>query len=217
MSEQLSREIRARWIDSDLSVDELDAPEWLLADPVSIERYWSGESAPPSSHAEVRLLWSDLALLLRYVCNQSNAPIVNPTPQILKKTIGLWDRDVCEIFLAPDADSPERYFEFEAAPTGEWVDLAINWKPQGRETDWEFNSGMTVAARNEKDLLAVAIRIPWSTATQAIPKPRKGDLWRVNLFRCVGTGNSRYLAWQPTLTEEPNFHVPEAFGWLRFD
>ena len=217
MSKQLSREIGARWIASDLSVADLDAPEWLRADPVSIERYWSGDPAPPSSHAEVRILWSDLALLVRYVCNQSNAPIVNPTPQILKKTIGLWDRDVCEIFLAPDASRPERYCEFEAAPTGEWVDLAINWKPQGRETDWHFNSGMTVAARSEKDLLVVAIRIPWSTTSEAIPKPRKDDLWRVNLFRCVGTGNSRYLAWQPTLTREPNFHVPEAFGWLRFD
>jgi len=216
MSEQLSCEIEALWIDSVLRVDDLDASEWLLADPVLIERYWSGESAPPSCHAEARLLWSDLALHVRYVCNQSNPPIVSPNPQILEKTIGLWDRDVCEIFLAPDADSPERYFEFEAAPTGEWVDLAINWKPQGRETDWEFNSGMTVAARSEKDLLVIAMRIPWNTTSHAIRQPQKAELWRVNLFRCVGTGNSRYLAWQPTLTEEPNFHVPEAFGWLRF-
>jgi len=25
------------------------------------------------------------------------------------------------------------------------------------------------------------------------------------------------LAWLPTKTPEPNFHVPEAFGTLRFD
>ncbi len=37
-----------------------------------------------------------------------------------------------------------------------------------------------------------------------------------NLFRCIGVGNERYLAWQPTGTPEPLFHVPEAFGWIQF-
>ena len=43
--------------------------------------------------------------------------------------MGLWDRDVCEIFIAPDEHVIERYFEFEAAPTGEWLDVAIHWSP----------------------------------------------------------------------------------------
>jgi hypothetical protein len=41
-------------------------------------------------------------------------------------------------------------------------------------------------------------------------------VWRINLFRCVGVGDDRYLAWQPTYTAEPSFHVPEVFGWLDF-
>jgi alpha-galactosidase len=215
MTEELSLEIEARWTRSDLRPDDLEASEWNIADPVYIDRYWSGEPAPTSRHAEARILWSDKALYVRYVCNQTEPPIVNPNPQTAEKTIGLWDRDVCEIFLAPDADKPERYFEFEAAPTGEWIDLGIKWKPEGRETDWEFNSGMMVAARTESDKLVIVMRIPWSDAGP-IHKPHKTERWRVNLFRCVGLGNSRYLAWQPTLTEEPNFHVPQAFGWLRF-
>jgi alpha-galactosidase len=48
-------------------------------------------------------------------------------------------------------------------------------------------------------------------------KPKTGDVWLGNLFRCVGTGISRgYLAWQPTLTDQPNFHVPQVFGSLNF-
>jgi hypothetical protein len=138
---------------------------------------------------------------------------VSSVPQVEKKTIGLWNRDVCEIFIAPDAATPERYFEFEAAPTGEWVDLAITFGDAGRETDFEFHSGMSAAAIVRPGQISIAMRIPWSAA---IPKPVRGDQWRVNLFRCVGLGNDRYLAWQPTHAPEPNFHVPDKFGWLRF-
>jgi hypothetical protein len=63
--------------------------------------------------------------------------------------------------------------------------------------------------------VTIGLRIPWS---EKIPKPQRGEEWRVNLFRCVGPeSEQRYLAWQPTETSQPNFHVPEAFGWLRFD
>ena len=141
--------------------------------------------------------------------------IVSSDPKTDKKTLGLWDRDVCEIFLAPDPANPSHYFEFEAAPTGEWVDLGITITPSGRETDWDFDSGFTTAAKPEEEQLWVGMRIPWS---EAIPKPESGEEWRVNVFRCVGPeAPERYLAWLPTGTEEPNFHVPEAFGSLRFE
>jgi hypothetical protein len=121
---------------------------------------------------------------------------------------------VCEIFLAPDPSNSSRYFEFEAAPTGEWVDLGITLTPAGRETDWDFASGFTTAAKVRKDQLFVGMRIPWS---EALPKPQAGEVWRVNLFRCVGPESpDRYLAWRSTKTPEPNFHVPEAFAELHF-
>jgi hypothetical protein len=42
-------------------------------------------------------------------------------------------------------------------------------------------------------------------------------VWRVNFFRVEGRKEPRaYLAWQPTNTPQPNFHVPKAFGRLRF-
>jgi hypothetical protein len=72
---------------------------------------------------------------------------------------------------------------------------------------------MSAAGRVAKQQVVIAMRIPWD---DWIHKPQRGEKWRVNLFRCVGTGNERYLAWQPTHTPEPNFHVPEVFGWLTF-
>jgi hypothetical protein len=193
----------------------LDRPIWEACQPIRINHYWSGEAAPPARHAEARICWSNEALHVRFVGAQLEPLIVSENPRTDQKTLGLWDRDVCEIFLAPDPANPARYFEFEAAPTGEWVDLGIVVRPTGRETDWDFVSGFTTTAKLEGEQLTIGMRIPWS---EAIPKPLVGDVWRVNLFRCIGPeAPERYLAWIPTKTPEPNFHVPEVFGSLRFE
>lgn len=206
--------IVARYVDRPLAESDFENQIWQECQPVAITQYWSGEPAPSSRHAEAKICWSNEALHVRFVCNQHEPLIVSTDPRTDKKTLGLWDRDVCEIFVAPDPSNPWRYFEFETAPTGEWVDLGITLTPSGRKTDWDFASGLSTAAKVEQDRLTIGMRIPWS---EAIPRPDQGEVWRVNLFRCVGPESpDRYLAWQPTRTPEPNFHVPSAFGWLRF-
>jgi alpha-galactosidase len=207
--------IQASYTALDLSAADLDHADWDRVQAIPLTRYWSGDPAPAGRHAEARIFWSDESLCMRFVCRQAEPLIASSNPQTETKTMGLWDRDVCEAFLAPDLEQPNRYFEFEAAPTGEWVDLAVHLKPGQRETEWDFDSGMTATARIGKDQIIIAMRIPWG---DRILKPQRGERWRVNLFRCVGNSEDRgYLAWQPTLTEQPNFHVPEAFGWLVFD
>jgi hypothetical protein len=205
--------VTAHYSESDLGAGGLDHPAWAKASPVQIARKWNGADAPASRRAEARIIWSEESLVVRFVCRQEEPLVVSSAPQVEHKTIGLWNRDVCEIFIAPDASAPERYFEFEAAPTGEWVDLAISFTPAGRQTDFEFQSGMSAAAIFPPNELRIAMRIPWSAS---IPKPARGDAWRVNLFRCVGLGDDRYLAWRPTYAPEPNFHVPQVFGSLYF-
>ena len=199
----------------DVMASDLDHDEWERASPVHVTRYWSGEEAPAGRRAKVRILWSETALCVRFDCRQDEPLVMSAAPQREEKTVGLWERDVCEIFVAVDAREPERYFEFEAAPTGEWLDLAIWQKPAARETDWHYRSGMSAAARILEGSVTVAMRVPWEGFSRA---PQAGERWRANLFRCVGAGPERgYLAWQPTRTAHPNFHVPEVFGWLRFE
>jgi len=206
--------IEAHHTATDLPVNDLKSAEWNQAQPVKIERYWSGAAAPSSRHCEARILWSSKALHLRFVGQQAEPLVVSAVPQTAKKTMGLWDRDVCEIFIAPDPNVPERYFEFEAAPTGEWLDVAIHWTAEKRESDWEFQSHMTTASRVERDRITIGMRIPWN---HWIHEPQTGERWGVNLFRCIGTDPGRgYLTWQPTRTKEANFHVPQVFGWLVF-
>src|SRR5918912_1655875 len=123
--------IEALRVAGSVSADDFDNAAWAKARPVEIRRYWSGEDAPAGKHAEARIIWTDAALVVRFVARQTEPPVVCESPRLDQKTLGLWDRDVCEIFVAPDAAAPERYFEFEVAPTGEWVDLGIRWRPQG--------------------------------------------------------------------------------------
>jgi alpha-galactosidase len=210
----ISTAIEAPYTANDLFAHDIDDGRWDLCEAIPITRYWSGNPAPPQRHAEARILWSDDSLCVRFVCSQTEPLIVNSNPQTRTKTEGLWDRDVCEVFLAPNPEQPNRYFEFEAAPTGEWIDLAVHLKPDKRETEWDFDSGLTTTVRISKGQIFIAMRIPWG---ERIHKPQPLERWRVNLFRCVGSSRDRgYLAWQPTHTQQPNFHVPAAFGWLIF-
>ena len=207
-------QIVAPYVDTPIDKADFDNANWENCERIPIEHYWSGEPAASTRHAEAWICWSNEALHVRFVCVQREPLIISDNPRTDQKTLGLWDRDVCEIFLAPNAADPSRYFEFEAAPTGEWVDLGIKIKPSGRETDWDYASGLTTAAKLENDQLSIGMRIPWS---KSIPKPAPGEVWRFNVFRCVGPeAPERYLAWRPTQTPEPNFHVPDAFGYLRF-
>ncbi len=207
--------IIARRVNKEIPASELFHAEWERARSVQLARYWSGEEATAERRAEASIIWSDEALLVRFVCEQHEPLVISAAPQTAEKTVGLWERDVCEIFVAPDAGEPEHYFEFEVAPTGEWIDLELWSKPEGRETAWDYHSGMTAAASIEAARVVVAMRVPWDAFGLW---PKAGDVWRANLFRCVGSGATRgYLAWQPTQTPQPNFHVPQAFGLLRFE
>ncbi len=209
-----SERIKISHISGDISIKKLDDPAWAKATEVSVGTYWSGEPAPVSRNFKALVLWSETALYIRFEANQTEPLVVSDRPGITTKTKGLWDRDVCEIFIAPNKNERNKYFEFEIAPTGEWIDLGIHVLPNKRETDWDYASGMQSAAKIEQDKVVMAIKIPFSALGRT---PKAGDIWLGNLFRCVGKDPTRgYLAWQPTKTKEPAFHIPKAFGEFQF-
>lgn len=202
-------------IEQDFPIDGLDDPAWEGTSQVLVSKYCSGKVAAKGREFSAKLLWSDTALYVLFEASQSEPLVVSEKPDTSQKTVGLWDRDVLEIFIAPDTSQRNKYFEFEIAPTGEWIDLGIDATSQKRKTDLDYESGMTSAAKIEKDKVVMAIKIPWEAF--GVPRPKIGDVWLGNLFRCVGKGETRgYLAWQPTKTAKPNFHVPEKFGEFEF-
>jgi alpha-galactosidase len=124
----------------------------------------------------------------------------------------LWDRDVAEAFLQPDPSRPRYYREFEVSPNGMWIDLDIF--PGGLG---DLKSGLTrsVWLDREKHTWSADLAIPMNALTETFDP---GAIWRVNFYRVEGTQEPRfYSAWQATRTAQPNFHVPEAFGKMRFE
>lgn len=201
-------------IDDEIEISELLSDKWEQAGGEHVSTAWSGVETDPNRHFAFNLLWSKEHLYVRFNAKTDGDIVCSDLPDIDKKCIGLWDRDVCEIFIAPDAGEPRRYYEFEVAPTGEWLDVAIDLTSGERLSDWEYTSEMQTASRIEPAHIIMAIKIPFDAFGK---RPERGDVWLGNVFRCVGTDPGRgYLAWCPTLSEKPNFHVPERFGRLHF-
>src|SRR5215207_3425305 len=211
---ELTNIVEALRAGREVAAGDFENPVWARARAAHIARYWSGADAPAGRRAEARIVWDAAGFTVRFDCRQEEPLVVSNEPRLERKTMQLWDRDVCEIFITPETGLIKRYYEFEVAPTGEWIDLALTVTEEGRDTDWEFRSGMTAAARVRPGSITSSLRVPWEAFGRA---PLKGERWRCNLFRCVGRDPSRgYLTWQPTHTPEPAFHVPEKFGWIVF-
>lgn len=205
---------KIKYISEDFDISDLDNKVWNETASVKTKRYWSGMKAPKGRRFKTKLLWSNTALYVRFIANQREELVVSEDPVLTEKTLGLWDRDVCEIFLAPNKAEFRKYFEFEVAPTGEWIDLGIRQLVDKRELNWDYKSGMLTAAEIRKNKVVMAIEIEWKALGKM---PKVGDIWMGNILRAVGTDPNRgYLAWSPTLSETPNFHLPEKFGEFEF-
>lgn len=197
-----------------VSGNDLNADDWHLAEAVMVDRLWSGEPASAKRLFEARLLWNDESIFVNFQYDLFEPLVIDPEPDLSSKSPGLWERDVCELFISPEMDGIRRYFEFEVAPNGEWLDLALESTPGGRLTDWDFSSGMTACSMIDSGRVTMDVRVPWAAFGEV---PEEGDVWRGNIFRAVGIGEDRgYLAWSPTFSEVPNFHVPERFGKFIF-
>lgn len=214
MTRDPESDLKITYIENDFAVGDLTNEAWKKAETQSVRKYWSGREAPVGRQFSARLLWSKTALYVRFEANRAEPLITSDKPELSKKTLGLWDRDVCEIFVAPEKSESRKYFEFEVAPTGEWVDLAIDLTTGELKTYSDYRSGMESAVKVEKDRVVMAVRIEWKAFGKT---PKAGDIWAGNIFRCVGKDPDRgYLAWSPTMTKNPNFHVPEKFGRFVF-
>ena len=157
------------------------------------------------------MLWTSDLIYLRYLCRYRSIHVLTDADSNGRRN-ELWGRDVAEVFLQPDRFGEKYYKEFEVSPSGQWLDLDIT--PEGLK---HIASGMRsrVALDEARRLWTADVAIPIAAITSAFNPART---WRVNFFRCEGLEPQRfYCAWQPTETEKPNFHVPQKFGWLRFE
>ena len=203
--------ISAAQITRELSLDPRHpAAEWAGAESVTFCSDWQGKNADPARQTSVRVLWTPQTLYLRFECSYRELFLFDDSEPNGRRD-QLWDRDVVEAFLQPDPSRPRHYRELEVAPNGMWVDLDIF--PEGRR---DLHSGMTRSVWLDRNAHAwvAELAIPMKAlATHFDPTAE----WRVNFFRVEGPREPRfYSAWRATGTLQPNFHVPDAFGKMRF-
>jgi len=192
-------------------------PEWRTASSAWIVKDCSRTVEYPNLRTEVKGFWTDTDLHLLFVCPYETLNIFLPADHT-KPRRKLWDRDVVEMFLGDDWDNIRHYREYEIAPTGDWIDLAIDLDRKGAGGGWR--SGWTTSARIDETARVwyAAAKIPLQSVSTA--PVAEGTRWRMNLYRIEGQGEDpqrHFLCWQPTcaIGRDPN-HVPENFGALVF-
>ncbi len=200
----------------ELTLDPHDAA-WKHAASAWMVKDCSSKVEYPHLKTEIRSFWSDTDLYFLFSCPYKELNLFLP-PQNDKPRVKLWDRDVVEMFLGDDWKNIRHYREFEIAPTGDWIDLAIDLDHKSYDHSWR--SGWKTAARIDESARVwyAAAKIPLKSVSVLTVEP--GTKWRMNLYRIEGLGadpQRHFMCWQPTCVKDrdPN-HVPEHFGTLVF-
>ena len=200
----------------ELGVDPANAV-WRDASSQSMTKDCSKKIDYPHLKTTIRGFWTDRELYLLFECPYTVLNLFTPADNS-KKRVGLWDRDVVEMFLGDDWTNIRHYREFEIAPTGDWIDLAIDLDHESYDHSW--SSGWETKARidEQRKIWYAAARIPLSAVSSK--QITNGTKWRMNLYRIDGLGadpQRHFMCWQPTCVQnrDPN-HVPEHFGTLVF-
>lgn len=200
--------VKAARVSTDFEVDGvLDDAVWKKAGVAQVE-YGSLRGEPrPEMTTTVRVLYSDRFVYFGWECPFTKLTVFDK-PSVERERMGLWDKDVVEVFIGSDTNI-NKYAEYEVAPTNERLDVACNLPDKNFAWDGRAQSAVKVDSKAKR--FTVEWRMPLEVLAATRPKP--GDRWRLNLYRC-DKANNAYLAWSPVLTN--SFHAPAKFGVLEF-
>jgi hypothetical protein len=196
---------------SAIVVDGAIDDAWSAAPSVSFATDWSGR--PTASNTTVRAMWSEHALYMLWEVESTGLNTDHSRPVEVERE-GLYNEDCVEIFFTPNPAEPKKYFEIELGPYGHYFDLAVDRKANTSDVHWSSGAEIrtTVDAASHEAIIEVAF-----TSPEILSSLKTGASLPINMFRMEGKGTRQYLAWSPTRTPRPNFHVPEAFGTLALE
>lgn len=215
---QSNLRIQSKLVSRDFVPDgKLQNKAWRNAAWAKFDRGAFGSQTFPQSQTEVATLWTPAYLYIAYRCKYSTLNIYEGEDPA-KERWELWDRDVVEVFVNPQPERANHYYEFEVAPNNQWIDLVIDLdKNPFNDAGW--NSGFEHATRvdPQKHVWTCEMRIP----VHALDAPalEAGAEWRINFYRADGPGpdtQRRFLSWSPVQSSKRTFHTPSSFGLIRF-
>jgi predicted TIM-barrel fold metal-dependent hydrolase len=201
--------VKAARITQDFEPDgALNEPVWQKTTPAWVEYGSLKHDARPELATSVRVLYSDRFIYFGWECPFTKLTVFD-TPSADRERLGLWDRDVVEVFVGSDWKNINRYAEYEVAPTNERLDVLLNLP--AKDFGWDGRAQSAVKVDKRRKVWTVEWRMPLEVLSSSKPEP--GTRWRLNLYRC-DKANNAYLAWSPVL--KGSFHTPEKFGVMEF-
>jgi hypothetical protein len=141
----------------------------------------------------------------------------------------VWEDACVEFFFSPDTGFPGRYFNLEINCAGTPL-MHYNRVPDRDIRALAVSDikrieiahslpGKIDPEITEPLTWTVEYRIPVEMLEKysKITHPEPGVEWRANFYKIAeNSSNPHYLTWSPVENDEPNFHLPQYFGLLKF-
>lgn len=198
----------------------LDDPEFLSVWnlPVSaVLSFADGSVVPPHLHTSIRSAWNESSLFVLFEVTYSRLRLTpeNVPREPSGKTLRLWEHsDVVECFIGSNAAATRRYKEFQVAPDGRWIDIAIDQNADTCTGDMLWISGARFRSTvdHPSNCWRAIMDIPWRSLGIS---PLLHTVLDCNFYRATGKfhGDELY-AWSPTGYGDNCFHRAEKFGKL---
>ena len=169
-----------------------------------------------------KIMYSKTGLYFLFLCEDEQL-----TATMTEDNADLWTEDVIEVFLWTDENYP-LYFEYELSPLNYHLPLLIpnfdgrflGWIPWHYFGDRVIRHATSVQGGSKESHSEITswmgeFFIPYAILEPLnnVP-PKKGDKWRLNMYRMdYDTGHSTW-SWQPV---EKTFHEYQKFGTLQFE
>jgi hypothetical protein len=203
---------------------KLSDPLWKTAPAVRLVFADSGETA--DCLTEARLLCSATTLYVGFFCEDDFVWGTRKEPDS-----DIYAEECVEVFLNP-AGVPHQYYEINVSPKNVVFDACIlnprtpsdpglkfaglkDYHPEALETRVHVAGELDKRGGAKAWTVEYAIPIARLIGAPRVP-PRKGDAWRMNLYRIDSPepGRQKFYAWSPT--GKIDFHRPWRFGILKF-
>ena len=188
------------------------APAWDAVRPLQVDQHlW----LPPTDiRMSAWLCYDGSALYVRQRAVEADIRAEHRGP------CSMVCEDSCmEFFFQPAGDDP-RFFNFEWNPNGcAYIGIGTGQSNTIRLSATGERELFQPRARRTADGWEIAYRIPHSFVAQFFPsyRPEAGKTMRANCFKCGDlTARPHYIAWNPVLAAEPDFHRSQDFGEMRF-
>src|SRR2546426_1768447 len=183
-------------------------PYWKHAESVEFDTDASGKSHFPEIATRVASVWTETHIYFLFWCRYDSLNVYQGEDPKVERWL-LWDRDVVEVFLNPQPERVNHYYEFEVAPNNQWIDLEID-KTKNPFNDASWNSGFEHATRiDAKNHVWIAeMRIAVSSMNVSAMHP--GAEWRGGFFFAAGESGGdrpRFFAWS-IISQGKKIHLP---------